>query len=159
MACRMTSALVIAASLLTAGTAMAAGTGDHPVVNLDQATWGPAPPSLPPGAELAVLSGDPTKKGHFVIALRGPAGYKIPPHWHSTDEHVTVLSGALTMGMGDSVDAAKGTALTVGGYALMPQRMHHWATSTAPFVIQVQAQGPFDIRYVSSSDDPKVARK
>jgi len=155
----MTSALVTAAVLSAGGTATAAGTGDNPIVNLDQATWGPAPPSLPPGAELAVLSGDPAKKGHFVIALRGPAGYTIPPHWHSTDEHVTVLSGTFTMGMGDSVDASKGTALTAGGYALMPQRMHHWAMATAPFVIQVQAQGPFDIRYISSSDDPKVARK
>ena len=138
---------------------MAAGS-DHPIVNQDQLKWGPAPRSLPPGTEAAVLSGDPTKKGLFAIVVRGPQGYKVPPHWHSTDEYVTVISGTFTMGMGDTIDASSGTPLTVGGYALMPHKRHHWAMAATPFVIQVQAIGPFDIHYIHSADDPaRTAKK
>ncbi|QNP46214.1 cupin domain-containing protein [Sphingomonas sediminicola] len=63
-------------------------------------TWGPAPPSLPKGAKLAVVSGDPGQAGPFVIQLKFPPGYAVPPHRHPTDEHVTVVHGALTLGMG-----------------------------------------------------------
>jgi hypothetical protein len=65
-----------------------------------------------------------------------------------------VLSGTFTMGMSDTIDPAAGTALTAGGYGLMPHKMHHWAMADTPFVIQVQAMGPFDIHYVHSEDDP-----
>ena len=150
------AALAIASGVMAVGAAVAAGS-DHRVSNLDQLQWGPAPPSLPQGAEAAVMSGDPTKKGYFAIAIRGPQGYKVPPHWHSTDEHVTVLSGNLTMGMGDRLDTAAGTALTAGGYAVMPRRTHHWATGTSPFVIQIQALGPFDIHYLNPADNPNPA--
>jgi quercetin dioxygenase-like cupin family protein len=151
-------AFVLALSAAAAGTAIAAG-GEKQIANLDQAQWGPAPPSLPPGAQMAVLSGDPTKRGYFVVLLRGPQGYKIPPHWHTTDEHVTILSGNFTMGMGDSIDSNSGTALTSGGYAMMPRRMHHWAVATSPAVVQIQAMGPFDIHYINPGDDPMRTRK
>jgi hypothetical protein len=152
------STLVVAICALTASPAAAEG-GDHPIVNLDQLKWGPAPPSLPPGIEAAVQSGDPTRRGQFAVVIRGPQGYKVPPHWHSTEEHVTVLSGNFTMGMGDRLDAVAGTALTNGGYALMPRRTHHWAMSASPFVIQIQAMGPFDIHYVNPADNPQKPAK
>ena len=158
MAWQASRALAIAAGVVAFGTAFAAG-GEHPVANLDQLKWGPAPPSLPAGIEAAVMAGDPAKKGYFAIAIRGPQGYKVPPHWHSTDEHITVLSGNFTLGMGDKLDAGAGTALTPGGYGLMPRRMHHWAMATSPFVIQIQAMGPFDIHYINPADDPMKAKR
>jgi quercetin dioxygenase-like cupin family protein len=149
---------VIACSLL-AGAALAAGSA-HPMTNLDQVKWGSMPASLPPGADFAVVSGDPGKRGIFVVLIRGPQGYKVPPHWHSTDENVTVLSGSFTMGAGDKLDPSAGMALTPGGFAMMPKRMHHWAIASAPFVIQIQAMGPFDIHYINPADDPaKNAKK
>lgn len=154
----LTGAFAATLATVVAGTAMAAG-GEHQLINLDQVKWGPAPPSLPPGIEAAILSGDPSKRGVFVVAIRGPQGYKVPPHWHSTDEHVTVLSGSFTMGMGDKLDASAGTTLSPGGYALMSRRMHHWGVSTSPFVIQVQAMGPFDIHYIDPADDPTRSKK
>src|ERR1043166_9909593 len=66
--------------------------------------WGDAPPSLPAGAKLAVLEGDPGKEGFFTIRLQMPAGYKIPAHTHPTDEHVTVISGTCSFGMGPKTD-------------------------------------------------------
>jgi ChrR-like protein with cupin domain len=117
------SALLVGWSAVAAHAAIAAGP-DHLITGVDQMKFGPVPPVLPPGAEMAVLSGDPSKKGHFVVAIRGPEGYKVPPHWHSTDEHVTVITGSFTMEMGDNSGAGNGTALTPGGYARMPARMH-----------------------------------
>ena len=140
MAWQASRALAIAAGVVAFGTAFAAG-GEHPVANLDQLKWGPAPPSLPPGIEAAVMAGDPAKKGYFAIAIRGPQGYKVP------------------LGMGDKLDAGAGTALTPGGYGLMPRRMHHWAMATSPFVIQIQAMGPFDIHYINPADDPMKAKR
>jgi hypothetical protein len=70
-----------------------------------------------------------------------------------------VISGSFTMGAGDTIDASAGTALTAGGYAMMPRHLHHWATAGAPFVIEIQAMGPFDFHYVNPADDPRKAAK
>jgi hypothetical protein len=59
-------------------TASAASEGVH--INPGSIKWGDAPPSLPKGAKLAVLYGDPSKGGPFCMRLMAPAGYKIPPH-------------------------------------------------------------------------------
>src|SRR5690349_18233498 len=92
----------------------------HAPVTPDTLQWGPAPPSLPPGAQAAVLDGDPGKAGLFVIRLKLPDGYRVPPHWHPTDEHVSVLSGTLRAALGDKLDDASLQALPAGSYVKMP---------------------------------------
>src|SRR5918993_61532 len=103
----LTLALLAAASLVVAqsgqeskgGSAPAGAQGAHVMVTPDQVKWGPGPPSLPPGAQLAVLEGDPSKAGSpFAIRAKFPDGYKVPPHWHPTDERVLVLAGTLGVG-------------------------------------------------------------
>jgi ChrR Cupin-like domain len=76
---------------------------NHVIQTLQEAQWGPAPPMLPAGAQIAVLAGDPTKPVPYTLRLKFPANYTIPPHSHPTDEHVVVISGALTFGMGDTL--------------------------------------------------------
>src|SRR5687767_6179739 len=83
--------------------AAAPSPGQHVMVTPDQVKWGPAPPALPPGAQAAVLSGDPAKAAMFVVRVKFPDGYTVPPHWHPTDEYVTVLSGTLMAGIGDKL--------------------------------------------------------
>src|SRR3979411_34613 len=62
----------------------------------DQVKYGPAPPFLPAGAQLAVLEGDPmASSGVFTNRLKMPDGYKVAPHTPPTREEVTVLSGTL----------------------------------------------------------------
>ena len=68
--------------------------------------WGDPPPVFEKGMSFAVVSGDPSKPGVFVVMAKVPAGYKINPHWHPTDENVTVLSGTFAFGMGEKLDAA-----------------------------------------------------
>ena len=121
--------------------------------------WADAPPSLPSGAKMAVLEGDPGKKGLFTVRLQAPAGYKVPPHTHPTAERVTVISGALHLGMGDKFDETAGQELVAGSFAVMPAGMKHFAWSPDETVIQISAMGPFAIKYVNPADDPRNAKK
>jgi quercetin dioxygenase-like cupin family protein len=116
--------------------------------------WQPAPPSLPKGAELAVLAGDPTKSGPFVIRLKLPADYQIPAHHHSRTENVTVISGSLHAGMGDKLDKQTSKGFDPGGFASMPANMNHFAWAASPTIIEIASEGPFDIIYVDPANDP-----
>lgn len=130
------------------------------VVDPANLQWGDPPPGLPPGAQVAVLSGDPTKKGIYTLRMRAPAGYKIMPHTHPTAEHTTVLSGIFYMGTGAEFDEAAGhTAMRTGSFMDMPAGTTHFAWSTEESIIQVHAEGPFVIKYVNPVDDPGNAKK
>ena len=120
--------------------------------------WGPTPPSVPKGAQLAVLYGDPTKEGPFVLRLKFPSGFKIPAHSHPSDENVTVISGTLNFAMGDKLDPKKGEALKAGGFIHMPKGMHHYGWASGETVVQVNGTGPFTITYVNAADDPRNAK-
>jgi mannose-6-phosphate isomerase-like protein (cupin superfamily) len=117
--------------------------------------WGPGPAFLPPGANAAVLYGDPAKQGLFVIRLKAAAGYKIPPHFHSMDEVMTVVSGAAAMGMGDTMDPNTARNLPAGSFSVIPARGHHSLTARTALVVQVQGMGPLDITYLDPNDDPR----
>lgn len=131
----------------------------HVMVTPDEVKWGPAPPGLPAGAELAVIDGDPSKAGAaFTIRAKFPDGYKVPPHWHPTDERVTVLQGSLGVGVGNKFDAAAGRELAAGSYAAMPKGLRHYAWAIGDTVIQISAIGPFEINYVNAADDPRKAK-
>ena len=136
-----------------------ATTEEHVVIVPADLKWADAPPGLPPGAKMAVLSGDPGKKGLFTVRMQAPAGYKIPPHTHPTAEHITVISGALYVGAGEKFDEAAGKEVPVGGYVVMPAGMAHYAWSTGEAVIQITSMGPFEIKYVNPADDPRNAKK
>jgi quercetin dioxygenase-like cupin family protein len=131
----------------------------HVVLNPADLKWGDAPPGLPPGAKLAVLAGDPNKKGLFTVRLQTPAGYKVPPHTHPTSEHITVISGTFNIGTGDKFDEAAGKEMGAGGYMVMPPGMKHYAWTPAEAIIQVQGMGPFVIKYVNPADDPRNAKQ
>jgi ketosteroid isomerase-like protein len=79
--------------IFNSDAAPASGSGPHVMLAPGELKWGDAPPSLPPGAKMAVVQGDPTQAQPFVVRAQVPAGYKVPPHWHPGDENITVLSG------------------------------------------------------------------
>jgi hypothetical protein len=128
---------------------------------VNDATFGPAPPMLPPGAQLAVLSGNPMGTGAYAVRLRFPANYAIPAHSHPTDENVVLTTGSLTFGMGDKLSktAKENKTLSVGGYALMPTGMNHYAyAGKAGADIVLYGQGPVEFKYVNPADDPRNAK-
>ena len=127
-----------------------------PVAALAQApTWGPAPAVFPAGARMEVLQGDPGQNALFTVRLEFPAGYRIPAHFHPTDEHITVISGTFLVGMGDTLDAAKTKALAAGGFVTAGANMNHYAIARGRTVVQVHAMGPFVLTYVNPKDDPR----
>lgn len=127
----------------------------HVQQNVADVKWGPAPPMLPAGAEVAVVSGDPFKAGPYVMRLKFPANYDIPAHSHPTDENVSVVSGALLVGMGDKLDHAAGKSLAPGGFGLLPAGMNHYAFTRAATTILLFGQGPVEFKYVNPKDDPR----
>ena len=127
----------------------------HAIANMSEIKWGPQPPSLPPGGQAAVMAGDPAGTGFISIRAKLPAGYTVPPHFHPTDEHVTVLSGAMIFGMGDKIDAKTEKTVKAGGYFTAAANMHHYAIAKGATVIQVDLVGPLEVTYVNPADDPR----
>ena len=121
----------------------------------DQVKWGPAPPFVPPGAQIAVLEGDPTAStGDFTVRLKMPDGYKVAPHTHPHRENVTVLSGTLKVGMGDIFDASKTMGFGAGSFAYLDPSMHHYAAASGETVIQIHGMSPLQFNYINPADDP-----
>jgi quercetin dioxygenase-like cupin family protein len=152
------SFLAIAAGLSlaprTAGAQSAAAPTTPPALK-----WGPAPPVLEPGAQMAVLQGDPSKAGEeFTVRLRFPNGYKIAPHTHPTAENVTVIEGTFLVGMGSTVDRSKMMALPRGAFVSAPAQHAHYAVARGETVVQVHAIGPFALTYVNPADAPVAIR-
>lgn len=130
------------------------------VASPKEVQWRPAPPSLPPGAQLAVVSGDASKAAAtYALRLKLPDGYVFSPHWHPQDVNVTVISGGLGIGMGDKFDKSKGRLVKSGGYILEPKEMHHYAWAQGSTVIEVYGEGPFGMNYVNPSDDPQTRQQ
>jgi quercetin dioxygenase-like cupin family protein len=117
--------------------------------------WMDAPPSLPAGAQMAIVSGNPGKRGMFTIQLKMPADYAVPPHSHPANEVVKVVSGTLHYAMSDKMDTEKAKTLTAGRTVTMQAKMNHWVHAPAPTTVQVSGRGPFQITYVDSKDDPR----
>jgi quercetin dioxygenase-like cupin family protein len=141
---------------IAACMAAVAGVAHAQTITTPQSTkWGPGPAVLPAGARAAILDGDPTKSGLFTMRLSFPPGYRIAPHFHAADEHVTVISGNLNVGMGDHFDKTKGTVMHAGAFGMIPAGMHHFAWASGRTVIQVHAMGPWQLTYVNSADAPK----
>jgi len=105
---------------------------------------------------MAVVSGDPTKSGPFVVELSMPSGYKIPPHSHPTAEKITVKSGQFLYGMGDEMKASEMKTMKPGNSGEIPANMHHYAKARGKTRIELSSTGPFVINYVHAKDDPRT---
>lgn len=133
----------------------AAAMAKHVMVAPDELKWGPGSPALPSGAEMAILDGDPSKRGLFTVRAKFPDGYAVPPHSHPTDEHVTVVSGTMMVGMGSKTEESSMHAMVAGGYAKMPARANHYVRAKGETIVQISAMGPFEVKYVNPDDDPR----
>lgn len=105
------------------------------------------------GCEHADVSGDPTAEGRpFVLRIRCPDGAKVPPHWHPTDENITVLKGNFMIGTGEVFDRSKLTPMEAGNFILMPKTMRHFALCKGDTVLQVHGIGPFRIIWLNPAE-------
>jgi quercetin dioxygenase-like cupin family protein len=130
---------------------------EHVMVKPPDLKWGAPPPVFEQNAKFTVISGDPSKAGIYTVRLKMPAGYKFMPHWHPTDEHVTVLAGSFLVGMGETFDKASMKELPPGGCVLLPAQMRHFAMAgKKETIVQVHGMGPFQLTYVNPADDPST---
>ena len=148
---------VIAASVTAfAGASMApAQMAGHSTVTPQEVKWGPAPPSIRPGAQAAVLYGDPNKEGMFVMRLKLPKGFQLSPHTHPKPEIVTVISGTMRLGTGRTADPSKAQALPAGSFFAMDPGMEHYGSFDEDTIVQINSTGPWGITYVNPADDPR----
>jgi hypothetical protein len=149
-----TSAVSAAAQAPTKSAAPKAPATAHVLVTPSDVKWGPAPPALPAGAQVAVLDGDPFKPGFFTLRLKFPDGYKVPAHWHPTDENITVIQGTFRAGMGEAHSDAALHDFPAGSFVKMPKQVRHFASARGEVIVQIYGQGPFVVNYVNPSDDP-----
>ena len=156
---QISTAAVVAAAMLSVATVASAQAKPAKATASSSAgkslTWGPAPDVFPAGAKMAVERGDPSKSGEFVVRLSFPAGYKIPPHWHPTAEHVHIRSGEFLVGMGDALDQGKTKKMAAGDTGSIGAKMNHFAIAPVATVLSIRSEGPFAMTYVNPADDPR----
>jgi quercetin dioxygenase-like cupin family protein len=146
----------VAAALALAAFALPVSAADeHNIFTPKDVKWSPGPASIPKGAEVAVLFGDPSKEGLFAMRLKMPKGYRIAPHNHPKPEVVTVISGTFRIGMGSAADPGKARALPAGGFFAFAPGMTHYASTDEETVIQLNSTGPWSLTYVNPKDDPR----
>jgi len=117
--------------------------------------WRPFP-AFPPAVRLAVLIGNPTQPGPYVVRVKVPSGVKLMPHKHPEDRIYTVISGVFYIGLGETFDGDKVQAFPPGCVIVLPgDTPHfHWAKS-GEYVTQVTAIGPLGLEYIEPKDDPR----
>ena len=121
--------------------------------------WREGPPSMLPGAKMAILEGDPAKEGFFTMRLKVPDGYRVLPHSHPNTERLTIIQGTVHLGTGDRFDAGATRALPAGTYSSMPPRMTHFAWMEGETILQLSSIGPWEVVYVNPADDPRASAK
>lgn len=148
--------VIVVALIGIAAIALGQGSApDHGFFGLTDIKWVDGPPSLPKGAKVVLLEGNPAQEGPFTMRLQLPDGFSIPPHSHPAVEHVTVISGTFNLGMGEKFDTSAGRALPAGSFAFMPPGMKHFAWAKGETVVQLHGIGPWKINYVNPADDPR----
>lgn len=148
---------IMGTAALAAGLLLAPAQAEveHVVLAPDAVQWGPAPASLPAGAEAAVLMGDPSKEGQFALRIKLPSGYHIAPHTHPALENVTVLSGKFMIGMGETADRSKASPLPAGGFVSMAPGTAHYVYADEETIVQLNSVGPWSLTYINPADDPR----
>ncbi len=149
----MKKLLILVALIALAGSALAQDAVT--VIKSDALKWADVP-TLPKGAQIATLLGDPTKAGEVVVQrLKFPANYQVPPHTHPYIETNTVISGSVGFGMGEKFEK-KGEMLMPGAFLGNPAKHAHYAwTENEEAIIQIQYIGPRGIDFPNPADDPR----
>jgi len=147
------AAMCCAQQLLT--VAAHPGAHDKNAFTPETIPWGPAPPFVAPGAQLAVLEGNPmASSGGYTVRLKMPDGFRIAPHWHPQRENVTIISGTFKVGMGDVFDKDKMASFPAGSFAYLDPDMHHYAMASGEVIVQIHGTAPVQFNYVNPEDDP-----
>ena len=107
----------------------------------EQADWKDVPNGH--GVQTAVISGDPSKAGLYVVRVKFPPGIMSAPHFHPEDRHAVVLKGTWYTGTDDSWDPDKTVALKPGSYMKHPAgAVHYDGAKDEEVIVQIAGYGP-----------------
>jgi rhodanese-related sulfurtransferase len=156
-----TIALLLVASLATSAHAESTTVSSDPrkAFTTPDLDWQSGPAAYPQGATMATLLGDPTKEGPYLVWIKLPDGFELPPYFHATAERLTVLTGTLHVGAGDKFDKQATTPLTAGQHAQWPAGVNHFAWAEGETVVQLHGEGPWVMNYVNPKQDPRPPRQ
>ena len=106
-------------------------------------------PGLLPGAQIAVLMGDPKKPGPYVMRVKFPPNTMNAPHTHPDNRQGTVLSGSWNFGHGDKIDIGNSTKLPAGTFFTESAGSTHYTfSSTEMVIVQISGTGPTSTDYL-----------
>ena len=128
----------------------------HVKLLASQLQWQEAPPSMPPGAKIAFLDGDPAKAGPFTIRLLLPPNYQVMTHSHPGPEYLTIIEGEFFYGEGNTLDEKKAAGYPAGSFIIFPAKHQHYVfTKNKTTIVQIQSTGPWDLTYTDVANDPR----
>jgi quercetin dioxygenase-like cupin family protein len=123
----------------------------------ENVNWKPFP-AFPPAVRLAVLVGDPSHSGSYVIRVKCPLGTRLMPHKHPEDRVYTVISGVFYIGLGERFNENDLVAYPPGSVIVLPgDQSHFHAAKSGEYVTQVTAIGPLGLTYVDPKNDPRLS--
>jgi quercetin dioxygenase-like cupin family protein len=94
-------------------------------------------------SEQAVLFGDPSKPGPYVIRIKWLPGNMSRPHTHTTDRFFVVISGTWWVGSGTKFDPDSTVPTKPGSYVIHHAGQPHYdGAKGEEAVIQVFGTGP-----------------
>ncbi len=149
-----TKIFLAVAVIVLSGMAQAASI--HPILPDASLNWKDAR-TLPEGAQVALLSGDPTKAEPFIARVKLPANFVIPAHSHPVPEYDTVLSGTLYIGMGKDTNTDNGVELPVGSYVKIPAKQVHHSWTKEETILQISGMGPWGTHYSDKTLNKKYS--
>ena len=104
-----------------------------------QITW----TDEPGGAKIAVVQGDPTKPGLYIVLVRWTAHHMSHPHWHPNDRFITVLSGTWWVGTGNKFDPDSTVALPAGTFVThFGKQVHYDGAKDGDAILEIVGEGP-----------------
>ena len=134
--------VLLTAILFAATGSLAAAQSAPTIVTLQTAKWQPGTGAFA-GVQIAQIVGDPSASGgYYAYLIKMPDGARVAPHFHGMTENVSVLSGTLMVGLGDSMDVSKMLPLGAGSVASVPAGLHHYAMAKGETIIEVSGIGP-----------------
>lgn len=160
---RVLPALALALGLLTGSTGFAdeAATGMNVIIPADtklpDIKWQKAGKTLPYGMRVFMLYGDPKQPGPYVMRIRVPSAYRIPPHKFPDDHVVTVLKGIWWHGDGERYDPFKMDEYHPGTTYVTHAGAPHFDFARTEVVLEVMGNGPVEnpIEYLNPDEDPR----
>jgi quercetin dioxygenase-like cupin family protein len=140
---QIASTAVLAVAALMPSTLPRAETDENGFMRIqpEEVQWKDAPGYK--GVQMAVIAGDPSKPGVYVVRVKFSPGVMSRPHFHPDDRYAVVIKGTWWTGTGDTFDPEKTLPVKAGGFMKHPAGGHHFdGAKDEEVILQLIGYGP-----------------